>query len=142
MSLLQDPQIRAALQVHANAAPNGWDSFNTLPDDVLIQMLVHPDTVRVVWTNKYRILLRDVDQYGYQVFDKTFTYSHRVEIDPEYPDYDISQDVLRPMVFGNSLLDLNFMLKAQHGDWFYIRYQSGDMPDHIVLVVVLDPVIE
>lgn len=139
MSLLLDPQVQKALEPLIHAAPNGAESLATLDDHTIARILSHPDVVKVVTPTRFQIELAKVDESGYTVCDHTYTESHRIVVDSANPTMDLSGPVTRPMTFGASIFDVNFMMKRSHGDFFFIAYGSGDDLPRTIMVVVLDP---
>lgn len=137
--VLFDPQAREALKPLAAVAPKGYTGLAELGDHVLMLILSHPDVVKIVDPFVYLIDLLEVDQDGYQVYDDTFTESHRIVVDPANSSDDLSVPHLRTMRFGRSILDMGFMFKRKHGDVFYIGYNSLVKPPHVIMVCVIDP---
>jgi hypothetical protein len=123
--LLLNTKVKLSLERVANEAPGGYDGLDTLGNDTLSRMLAHPDDVKIVKPIPYNYIdLREVDQNGYQVYDKSFTEVYRVILDPSDPSVDLSVPALKTMRFGYSSFDLAFVTRLTHGDIFYIGYTS------------------
>lgn len=141
MSVLLLPEAQNALKAQIAAAPHGLASLRSLPDELIMRMLTHPDSVRIIWTTRYTLRLNEVDEQGYEVHDRTFTYAYRVIEDPSDPDRDLSVPGVRPMLFGGTFFDYDFLEGLRHGDHFYITYGSGQKLPRVLMVAVLDPTI-
>ena len=143
MSVLIDqvPEVYSALASLAHQAAQGYDSLRTLSDDKIAFILSHPDTVKVVRPAFFQIQLQEVDEQGFSVYNSAFTLQYTTTIDPENPTDDLSIPHVRPMLFGSSIYDFRFIADLNHGDLFYIAYNSGTNLPRIILVIVLDPTV-
>lgn len=137
--LIQNTQVQKALEQLATAAPNGYTTLATLDDTVIADILTWPDTVKVVWPNKFMMVLPGVDENGYTVYDKFMQIDHTVVVDGNDPGLALTAGLSRNMTFGITIEDMNFMWQRQHGDVFYIGYGCGEVMRRTLMFLVLDP---
>jgi hypothetical protein len=139
---LEDEELQDVLYPLIKAAPKGLASLQALHHSLLEKMLTHPDSVRLIQPTKFFINLPNVDTNGYTVYDKTFTKLYTVFVDyNENPTDDLTVPHLRRMTFGYHTYDSLWLNTLQHGDSFYIGYDSGELMPTLLLVVMLYPTV-
>lgn len=137
-SLLENEKIKLALERVANEAPGGYDGLATLSADTIMRMLAHPDDVKIVKPIPYNYIdLPEVDQNGYQVYDKSFTEIYRVILDPSDSSVNLNNPGVKTMRFGYSVFDTVFVTKLVHGEIFYIGYTSLLKPPRTIMCVYM-----
>ncbi len=130
--LLEDVQVRHALTPVISAAPHGADSLETLGDEFLSKLLVHPDAVRVVYPTRFLVDLPMVDPKGYEVYDHTFTRLHGITQDADLSVYPkVTEDALVGFMALKVSDAAQFFPgnEIQVGDGF-IAIQEVDKADH------------
>ena len=139
---LEDSELQDSLRPFIAAAPNGLNSLVTLPPETIKLMLTHPGKVCVIEPTKFLVGLENVDTEGYTVYDRTFTKLYRVYQDlKDNPDDDLSIPHNRRMTFGYHTYDAMWLLALNHGDMFYIGYDSQDLIPSTHLVIMLHPAV-
>lgn len=135
---LENPEIQDGLLPFITAAPYGLNSLITLKPSTIELLLTHPGKISIITPTEFQIGLDNVDTYGYTVYDQTFTKLYRVYQDlKDNPNDDLSVPHNRRMTFGYHTYDLMWLLAVNHGDIFYIGYDSGELLPTMQMVLML-----